>query len=109
MKVKRILSLILAIVMVLSFMAMSASAATTEVQPRATCPQCGGYGFVYYYSTVPNTTEYWNRPIEGYHNCKTCAASHAHYWVPAVVTHRCSTCGHKLTVNTTVEFCPYGG
>ena len=40
-KTKRIIALVMALTLMFAFMAMSASAATTEVQPRATCTKCG--------------------------------------------------------------------
>ena len=46
MKTKRLVALVLALTMVFCFMAMSASAATTEIQPRATCANCGGWDTV---------------------------------------------------------------
>lgn len=37
MKTKRVVALLMVLAMVFSFMAMSASAATTEIQPRISC------------------------------------------------------------------------
>ena len=111
-KHRRVVSLLMAIVMVFAFMSMTASAATIEIPtitPKAsTCPQCGGLGFTYVGTTV-DTSQYYNRDIEGYHTCASCAASHAHYWVPATVKSRCATCGYTETYTYYVEYCPYGG
>ena len=110
-KHRRVVSLLLAIVMMCTCLAMSASAATTEVQPRAsTCPQCGGAGFQYYTSR-PYTVGYYNRTQISRDGCTAGPSTHVHFIVPVEIVSRCSTCGYTETYvsSSTTVYCPYGG
>ena len=109
-KSKRLISLILAVVMVLSFMAMSASAATTEVQPRATCPKCGGYGYAYWKTEYPTNLDLSLYQQISRGTCTAGPSTHVHYKsVPAKVYSRCSSCGLQKYIDTFRNYCPYGG
>ena len=110
-KTKRIIALVLALTMVFCFMAMSASAATTEVQPRAaTCPQCGNPSYQSIQSGY-DTAHYLNYGhTEAIYKCKNMGAYHAHYYVPYINKTRCATCGYSKTeYPSTMLYCPYGG
>ena len=104
-KSKRLISLILAVVMVLSFMAMSASAATTEVQPRGTCPQCIN-GYVETVYGAYNSS----KPDGIYHSCPNIGVGHEHYirHFPNAKT-VCRNCGftYKFPNGLNREYCPY--
>ncbi len=113
-KSKRIISLVLALTMMFTFMAMSASAATTEVpevQPRASiCPQCGGYGYQYWKTVYTNPIPYYRYPQISRGSCTAGPATHVHYDdLPATIYSRCATCGYISTYNTTKDYCAYGG
>lgn len=107
-KSKRIISLVLALTMIFTFMAMSASAATTEVQPRASyCPQCGGLGFQHW-KTYYHTEDCTENNVNGYYSCPSCPGSHAHFDVRAEIYSRCATCGYTEVFQTITSYCPYG-
>lgn len=85
-KAKRIIALVLVMAFVVAFMAMSASAATTEIQPRATCASCGGWDtvtgsmcsaisrtFVSGCSEYPNLGHYHVRYYDrDFYQCRSC-------------------------------------
>ena len=105
-KHKKIISLLLALVMVCSFMAMSASAAMTEVQPRGTCPNCiNGY--------MENTYKYKSLIKEKYNwstGCPNMGAGHWHAQHLCNVTTKCRNCGYSSPAGTAPkEYCPYNG
>lgn len=110
-KSKRIISLILALTMVFTFMAMSASAATTEVpevQPRASyCPQCGGLGFQYWYTDFQPEKEYYKYDTCSRNGCTAGPSTHVHYVLPAYIYSKCATCGYYERFWGTDAFCPY--
>ena len=106
-KSKRIISLILALTMVFTFMAMSASAATTEIQPRGTCPQCIN-GYVT--STIEMVGKYtdYKRISVGYNQCSYMTMPHSHYNVKYEVRAICRNCSYnEVTYSYQQEFCPY--
>lgn len=106
MKTKRLIALVLALTLVFCFMAMSASAATTEVQPRGTCPSCiHGYMNTYYGIKSSEANGPWSE------RCPNMGARHQHkyhYFEDAYT--KCGMCGYKLFVGTLRrEYCPYNG
>ena len=105
-KHRKLISLILAIVMMSTLLAMSASAATTEVQPRGTCPSCT-YGYLS--TSVVNLD---SDPYDNTYTLTTCSkmgAKHAHYDMPKKATVTCSNCSYYDTYTYTGKYCPYGG
>ncbi len=112
-KSKRIISLVLALTMIFTFMAMSASAAATEVpeiQPRASiCPKCGGYGYTYWYSYFYDTGNYTEYAITGRGGCIAGPATHVHYLLEADIYSRCATCHYSTYYHGKDDYCPYGG
>ena len=111
-KHRRVVSLLLAIVMMCTFLAVSVSAATIEVQPRAsTCPQCGNPSYESYWSGY-DTANYTKYTILGEkYQDSGMAAYHAHYKVYSISKIRCATCGHSEEYRSSawIEYCPYGG
>ena len=109
-KSKRIIALVLALTMMFTFMAMSASAATTEIQPRASiCPQCGGYGFQHT-RTYWDTAHYYEYDIIDYYSSSAAPARHAHYNVPKIIESRCATCAYVEEYESEyAPYCPYIG
>lgn len=109
---RRLISLALAFVMVFSFVAMSASAATTEIQPRAsTCPQCGNLSYQSVWSGY-DTANYWIYSSAGdKFQDSGMAAYHTHYKVRYISIIRCATCGCSETYKSSayIVYCPYGG
>lgn len=99
-KTKRIISLILALTMVFTFMAMSASAANTEVQPRGTCPNCiNGYiesEVTYLYEVRVNVTQ-----------CPLSNIPHTHTKKYYEITARCRNCGYVEVSYPVTTVCPH--
>ena len=105
-RMKTILALILVFAFVLSFMAMSASAATTVVQPRASCSKCGGYAFRYERVRNEKGKYVWQENV----TCSSASFPHAHYKVPTTQYTYCATCGNHIdTTNYGATYCPYAG
>ena len=102
-KYRRLISLILAIAMVSTFMAMSASAAMTEVQPRGTCPSCT-YGYVETV-TLENDID-WDNPFYN-HSCTNVGASHAHYYRYRTIKSTCRSCGYVEWYYPVTVYCPH--
>lgn len=102
-RMKTILALILVFAFVLSFMAMSASAATTVVQPRGTCPSCKN-GYIS--SRVTKDWIDYNNP-KWKSNCSNIGVSHAHYNEYMTITATCANCGYVETSNVTRDYCPH--
>ena len=105
-KAKRIIALILALALIFAFMAMSVSAATTEVQPRGyTCDNCGGSynisGDKYYVSAGSVRAD----------TCSYNSISHTHPLRKVYREILCATCGNVVgsTYITTQQQCPYYG
>lgn len=113
-KYRRVISLLMAIVMMCTFLAMSASAATIEIPtitPKAsTCPQCGGYGFQYN-RTVWDTANFHKYTQISRSGCTAGPSTHVHYQVAYLNISRCATCGYEESTTTTrtAVYCPYGG
>ena len=106
-KHKKIISLLLALVMVCSFMAMSASAATTEVQPRGTCPNCIN-GYVRSTKKLAKGEDPYAHDYD-LATCTKMSAPHAHYKnVSYTITAVCSNCGYKEITPYVGKWCPYG-
>lgn len=103
-KHKKIISLLLALVMVCSFMAMSASAATTEVQPRGTCPNCIN-GYV---ETTKNasSTAYGHYTIP---SCSRMSVPHEHYKQRFTIVTTCRNCGYRDSYSPVLDCCIYAG
>ena len=100
MKTKRLVALVLALTLVFCFMAMSASAATTEIQPRGTCPSCT-YGYV---ETKTEVFEVDGNPYNNPQKTTTCTkmgASHVHY--QEVIYRITTTCRNYGYVDHTLE------
>ena len=108
-KSKRIIALVLALTMMFTFMAMSASAATVElpiISPKATCGHCGSSSFRYSYSRTESLKYLWKEDA----TCNYMSAYHAHFKVPSVMYTYCRTCGHCVsTLNYEAIYCPHGG
>ena len=105
-KSKRIIALILALTMMFTFMAMSASAATIEiptVQPRGTCPQC-----INGYMEDDNVMEEYNY---GYSDsCPNIGARHMHYKHVFEYATLCRNCRYRNVYRVTSKiYCPYNG
>ena len=105
-KTKRLVALVLALVMMFCFMAVSASAATTEVQPRGNCPGCT-IGYVYIQEE--NLDSYMYDNSYDMVSCSKMSALHAHYHMPKRATVTCSNCGYRDQYTYTGRACPYGG
>ena len=105
----KLLSFVLVVAMVFTFMAMSVSAATTVIQPRGTCPQCTN-GYV---STSTEVFEIDGNPYNNQYKMTTCSkmgTSHAHYLnVRYRLTTTCRSCGYVEHTIYYSHFCPYGG
>ena len=106
-KTKRIVALVLALTMVFCFMAMSASAATTEVQPRGTCPQCIN-GYV---TTTTKMEKYYTNYTSteiGYNECSYQTMPHVHYYVKYNVWVDCNNCSYNgVSYSYWRYFCPH--
>lgn len=102
-KSRRIIALVLALTMIFTFMAMSASAATTEVQPRGTCPNCTN-GYIV--SETKGDVIDWDNPFYN-HNCTNIGASHAHYYRHYTIKLSCRNCGYLTWTYPTVTYCPH--
>ena len=103
LKNKRLISLVLAVVLVFAFMVMTASAATIEVQPRGTCPSCT-YGYVETV-TVENYID-WDHPFYN-HNCTNVGSSHAHYNRYRTIKSTCRNCGNITWSYPVTVYCPH--
>lgn len=107
-KTNRVVAFVLVLAFVFAFMAMSASAAITEVQPRGTCPQCIN-GYVT--STVGMVGKYtdYRYTMVGYNECDHMTMSHAHYKVLYEVRAICNNCSfNEVTYSYwDNDFCPY--
>ena len=92
-KTKRVVAFVLVLAFVFAFMAMSASAAMTEVQPRGTCPQCIN-GYVT--STIQmKGTHNPNKYEEiGYGECSNMTMPHRHYEAKYDVWVDCNNCSY---------------
>ena len=102
----KLLSFVLVVAMVFTFMAMSVSAATTVIQPRGTCPQCTN-GYV-------ETTKKLTDPSPTKHDyelttCSKMSVQHAHYKnVKFLITASCRNCGYVDKTTYYGLYCPYG-
>lgn len=105
-KSKRMISLVLALIMVFCFMAVSASAATTEVQPRGTCPSCI-YGYM---ETIYGSYTSSNPDGILHTGCGGTAVGHEHYirTFPYAYT-LCRNCGYTGDIPGTLTryYCPH--
>ena len=106
-KTHRIIALVLALTFMFCFTAMSASAATTEIQPRGTCPNCiNGYVTSSHYM-VGDYKDY-RYTMVGYNECSHMTVSHAHYNVLYEVRADCGNCSYnEVTYSYYNYFCPY--
>ena len=109
MKTKRLVALVLALTMVFCFMAMSASAATTEIQPRGTCPQCIN-GYVTTTTKIVGSPEMSNPKEVGYGTCGNMTMPHIHYRAKYQVLVDCNNCSYSGVSNTyyAYNYCIYG-
>lgn len=83
MKTKRIITLLLAVVMILTFMAINVSAAET----RAYCSECGGN------DAVTSYTRETDRYNEYVHGCSKLTSAHTHVHIEYTVYLVCRSCG----------------
>ena len=105
-KNRRIIALAMVFVMMFAFMAMTASAATTEVQPRGTCPNCT-HGYM-----EEGTIQYKDRVLGSWSDpCPNIGVSHQHYLDRYFYTTICRNCGYTsyYLLAYTREYCPYNG
>ena len=103
MKTKRLVALVLALTLVFCFMAMSVSAATTEIQPRAYCSRCGSHG-------LSTTTETLYEKSLYRDSCSAVGFGHYHPEKRLKIVCTCMTCGYvESTTYHTSTTCPYGG
>ena len=100
---KKIVSLLLVVVLVFTFMAVSVSAATV-IQPRGTCPSCT-YGYMGEDTVRVTEASY------GYATgCKNIGTSHAHYRHTFENATICRNCGYRNVYKTYDRiYCPYDG
>ena len=98
----KLLSFVLVVAMVFTFMAMSVSAATTVIQPRGTCPQCvNGYVST---TTKPSGSSYGDYQT----TCSNMSVLHRHYKQKYVITATCRNCGYIETTSYVKDCCIYG-
>lgn len=97
-KSKRIISLILALTMMFTFMAMSASAATTEIQPRGACPLCGS-------ADTRSVTYLRSSETYSVSGCSKIATAHSHLVKRYEVVTTCIGCGRTTSSTYTTTTC----
>lgn len=104
-KNRRIIALAMVFVMMFAFMAVTASAATTEVQPRGTCPNCThGYMENDKDQRISHEEYYWSD------SCPNIGARHMHYRDTFEKATICRNCGFRNVLSTyTRIYCPYNG
>ena len=109
-KHRRVVSLLMAIVLVFAFMSMTASAAVIDdpvITPKGTCPSCTyGYMELQYGSYTSSVSD------GASHSCDNVGVGHVHYirTFPYAYT-LCRNCGYTADISGTLtrEYCPYNG
>ena len=93
-KTRKIIALVLALTFMFCFMAMSASAATTEIQPRTSCASCGSTNTV----TGSRSIKVYEQYVGG---CSNITAAHTHVIYRNEYFYNCASCGRSTVYNTT--------
>ena len=107
-KHRRVVSLLMAIVMVFAFMSMTASAAVIDdpvITPKGTCPSCtNGYMETVYGSVTRKADGPWSS------SCQNIGAGHQHYYHYFDEAYTlCRNCGYINPVVLRRTYCPYNG